>query len=156
VIARDEHQKVTRIQTGESNDRTWLGLPEHHPELPEPTPAWIPQVLWPNTIWRSSSTAPPDIEAAAQAMALAKMGDVRSWTVIALDLGLPKDMSTPVRRYWRHIVRSGRWGEALASLTALREHLRRDPPPIDYQLRRIIADEPSRLVGAIHEAGFDA
>jgi hypothetical protein len=138
------------------NDRTWLRLPEHHPELPEPTPAWIPQVLWPNTIWRSSSTAPPDIEAAAQAMALAKMGDVRSWTVIALDLGLPKDMSTPVTRYWRHIVRSGRWGEALASLTALREHLRRDPPPIDYQLRRIIDDEPSRLVGAIHEAGFDA
>jgi hypothetical protein len=109
------------------NDRTWLRLPEHHPELPEPTPAWIPQVLWPNTIWRSSSTAPPDIEAAAQAMALAKMGDVRSWTVIALDLGLPKDMSTPVTRYWRHIVPSGRWGEALASLTALREHLRRRP-----------------------------
>jgi hypothetical protein len=65
-------------------------------------------------------------------------------------------MSTPVTRYWRHIVRSGRWGEALASLTALREHVRCDPPPIDYQLRRIISDEPSRLVGAIHEAGFDA
>jgi hypothetical protein len=136
-------------------DRTWLRLPEHHPELPEPTPAWIPQVLWPNTIWRNG-TAPPDIEAAAQAMALAKMGDVRSWKLIALDLGLPRDMSTPVTRYWRQIVRSGRWGEALASLTALREQLRRDPPPIDYQLRRIIADDPNRLVGAIHEGGFDA
>jgi hypothetical protein len=76
-------------------------------------------VLWTNTIWQSG-TAPPAIEAAAQAMALAKMGDVRSWKLIALDLGLPKDMSTPVTRYWRHIVRSGRWGEALASLTALR------------------------------------
>jgi hypothetical protein len=65
-------------------------------------------------------------------------------------------MSTPVTRYWRQIVRSGRWGEALRSLTALREQLRRDPPPIDYQLRRIIADDPSRLVRAIHEAGFAA
>jgi hypothetical protein len=64
-------------------------------------------------------------------------------------------MSTPVTRYWRQIVRSGRWDEALASLTALREQLQRDPPPIDYQLRRIIADEPSRLVRGIHEAGFD-
>jgi hypothetical protein len=136
------------------DDRTWLRLPEHHPELPEPTPAWIPQVLWPNTIWHSG-TAPPDIEAAAQAMALAKMGDVRSWKLIALDLGLPKDMSTPVTRYWRQIVRSGRWEEALSSLTALREQLRRDPPPIDYQLRRIIVDDPSRLLRAIHEAGFD-
>jgi hypothetical protein len=99
--------------------------------------------------------APPDIEAAAQAMALAKMGDVRSWKLIALDLGLPKDMSTPVTRYWRHIVRSGRWAEALASLTTLQEQLRRDPPPTDYQLRRIIADDPSRIVGALHEAGFD-
>jgi TniQ protein len=135
-------------------DRSWQRLPEHHPGLPEPTPAWIPQVLWPNTIWYSS-TAPLDIETAAQAMALAKMGDVRSWKLIALDLGLPKDMSTPVTRYWRQIVRSGRWEEALASLTALREQLRRDPPPIDYQLRRIIADDPSRLVRAIHEAGFD-
>jgi TniQ protein len=136
------------------NDRSWRRLPEHHPELPEPTPAWIPQVLWPNTIWRSSAV-PPDIEAAAQAMALAKIGDVRPWKLIALDLGLPKDMSTPVTRYWRQIVRRGRWGEALASLTALREQLRRDPPPIDYQLRRIIADDPSRLVRALHEAGFD-
>jgi hypothetical protein len=135
-------------------DRTWLRLPEHYPDLPEPTPAWIPQVLWPNTIWHSGTTL-PDIEAAAQAMALAKMGDVRSWKVIALDLGLPKDMSTSVTRYWRQIVRSGRWGEALASLTALREQLRRDPPPIDYQLRRIIADDPSRLVRALREAGFD-
>jgi hypothetical protein len=136
------------------NDRRWRRLPEHHPELPEPTPAWIPQVLWPNAIWHNS-TAPPDIEAAAQAMALAKMGDVRSWKLIALDLGLPKDMSTPLTRYWRQIVRSGRWGEALAALTALREQLRRDPPPIDYQLRRIIADDPSRLVRAISEAGLN-
>jgi hypothetical protein len=136
------------------DDRTWLRLPEHHPELPEPTPAWIPQVLWPNTIWHSG-TAPPDVVAVAQAMALAKMGDVRSWKLIALDLGLPKDMSTPVTRYWRQIVRSGQWEEALAALTTLREQLRRDPPPIDYQLRRIIADDPSRLMRALHEAGFD-
>jgi hypothetical protein len=136
------------------DDRTWLRLPEHYPELPEPTPAWIPQVLWPNIIWHTG-TAPLDIEAAAQAMALAKMGDVRSWKLIALDLGLPKDTATPVTRYWRQIVRSGRWDEALASLTALREQLRRDPPPVDYQLRRIIADDPRRLIRAIHEAGFD-
>lgn len=136
------------------DDRTWLRLPEHHPDLPEPTSAWVPQVLWPNTIWRRGA-APHDIEAAAQAMALAKMGDIRSWKLIALDLGLPKDMSTPVTRYWRQIVRSGQWEEALATLTALREQLRRDPPPIDYQLRRIIADDPNRLVRAIREAGFD-
>lgn len=135
-------------------DRNWLRLREHDPELPEPNPAWIPQVLWPNAIWRSGM-APPGIEATAQAMALAKMGDVRSWKLIALDLGLPKDVSTPVTRYWRQIVRSGRWEEALAALTALREQLRRHPPPIDYQLRRIIADDPNRLVRAIHEAGFD-
>jgi hypothetical protein len=41
------------------------------------------------------------------------------------------------------------------ALTALREQLRRHPPPIDYQLRRIIADDPNRLVRAIHEAGLD-
>jgi hypothetical protein len=136
------------------DDRTWLRLPEHRPNLTEPTSAWVPQVLWPNTIWRSGA-APLEVEAAAQAMALAKMGDVRSWKLIALDLGLPKDMSTPVTRYWRQIVRSGRWDEALAALTMLREQLRRDPPPIDYQLRRIIADDPNRFIRAIREAGFD-
>lgn len=135
------------------DDRTWLRLPEHHPKRPEPTAAWVPQVLWSSAIWRNG-TVPAHVEAAAQAMALAKIGDIRPWKLIALELGLPKDMATPVTRYWRQVVRTGRWDEALAALTTLREQLRRQPPPIDYQLRRIIADDPTRLTTALRKAGY--
>ena len=93
------------------------------------------------------------LAAAAQAMALTKIGDTRPFSIIALDLGLPKGIATPVTRYWRQVVRDGHWPEALAALTNLKERLRRNSPPIDYQQRRVIADDPRRLVRALNRAG---
>jgi len=141
-----------RYPIRESDDRTWQRLPEQHPELPELDHAGIPQVLWPGTAWAGPGDT-ATIAAAAQAMALTKIGDIRPWTIIALDLGLPKGIATPVTRYWRQIVRDGQWPEALAALTDLKEHLRLNQPPIDYQQRRIIADDPRRLVLALKRAG---
>lgn len=141
-----------RYPIRENADRTWQRLPEHRPELPELDPARIPQVLWPGTGWAGAGDTSP-LAAAAQAMALTKIGDTRPWTIIALDLGLPKGMATPVTQYWRQVVRDGQWPEALAALTNLKEQLRKHPPPIDYQQRRIIADDPRRLVLALKHAG---
>ena len=86
-------------------------------------------------------------------MALIKIGDTRPWAIIALDLGLPKSVALPVTQYWRRLVRSGAWPEALTALTELKERLRASPPPIDYQQRRIIADDPRRLVRPLTRAG---
>lgn len=141
-----------RYPIRENTDRTWQRLPEHHHELPELDPARIPQVLWPGTVWAGAGDT-TTLAAAAQAMALTKIGDTRPWTIIALDLGLPKGMATPVTQYWRQVVRNGHWPEALAALTNLKEQLRHHPPPIDYQQRRIIADDPRRLVLALKRAG---
>jgi hypothetical protein len=141
-----------RYPIRENDDRTWQRLPEHHPELPELDPARIPQVLWPGTVWAGAGDT-TTLAAAAQAMALTKIGDTRPWTIIALDLGLPKGMATPVTQYWRQIVRDGHWPEALAALANLKEQLRHNQPPIDYQQRRIIADDPRRLVLALTRAG---
>lgn len=141
-----------RYPIRENDDRIWQRLPEHQVELPELHSARIPQVLWPDTVWADAEEADL-LAAAAQAMALTKIGDTRTWAIIALDLGLPKGIATPVTRYWRQIVRDGRWPEALAALTRLKEHLRCNQPPIDYQQRRIIADDPRRLVLALTRAG---
>lgn len=86
-------------------------------------------------------------------MALTKLGDTRPLSIIALDLGLPKGMATAVSRYWRQIVRDGHWPEALAAPSNPEEHIRRNLPPIDYQQRRIIADDPRRLVRALNRTG---
>jgi hypothetical protein len=141
-----------RYPIRENADRTWQRLPEHCPALPELDPARIPQVLWPGTVWAGAGDT-ATLAAAAQAMALTKIGDTRPWTIIALDLGLPKGMATPVTQYWRQVVRDGHWPEALAALTNLKEHLRHHQPSIDYQQRRIIADDPRRLVLALTRAG---
>ncbi|MBS9532545.1 TniQ family protein [Mycobacterium sp. M1] len=141
-----------RYPVRENDDRTWLRLPEHHPELAEIDHAQIPQVLWSGTVWTGAEDA-TTLAAAAQAMALAKIGNTRPWAIIALDLGLPKGIAVPVTQYWRRVVRDGLWPEALAALTELKEQLRRNPPPIDYQQRRIIADDPRRLVRALKSAG---
>jgi len=143
----------SRYPIRENADRMWQRLPEHHPNLPELDPARIPQVLWPSTVWAGHGDT-TTLAAAAQATALTKIGDLRPWTIIALDLGLPKAMATPVTQYWRQIVRGGRWPESLAALTNnLKERLRYNLPPIDYQQRRIIADDPRRLVLALTRAG---
>ncbi len=97
-------------------------LPELDP------PARIPQVLWPGVVWagHGDTTA---LAAAAQAMAVSKIGDTRPWTIIALDIGPPKGIALPVTQYWRWVVRNGHWTDALASLTNLKEQLRHNPPP---------------------------
>lgn len=134
-----------------TDERSWQRLPEHRPDLPDLDAAGIPQVLWSNTAWAPTGDA-STLAAAAQAMALTKIGDARPWKIIALDLGLPKDIALPVTRYWRHIVRTGGWPDALATLTNLKEQLRENPAPIDYQQRRIIADDPRRLLRALNKA----
>jgi len=144
-----------RYPIRENDDRVWLRLLEHHPELPELDPARIPQILWPDTVWAGVEGTTP-LAAAAQAMALTKIGDTRPWTIIALDLGLPKGIAVPVTQYWRRVVRTGQWPEALAALTNLKEQLRGNQPPIDYQQRRIIADDPRRLLRALNQAGTNS
>lgn len=144
--------RYPRYPLRENDDRQWLRLPEHLPDLPDADRGRIPQVLWPTTVWDQPADASPLI-AAAQAMALAKIGDTRPWSVIALDLGLPKGIAIPVTRYWQGVVRTGRWPEALTALTELKEQLRQEIPPIDYQQRRIIADDPRRLVRALAATG---
>ena len=141
-----------RYPLRENDDRTWLRLPEHRPAIVEFDRNRVPQVLWPGTIWGEATQEDPLAEA-AQAMALTKIGDTRRWSIIAMDLGLPKDIALPVTQYWRRVIRAGRWPDALAALTDLKEELRLNPPPIDYQQRRIIADDKSRLVNALTEAG---
>jgi len=141
-----------RYPLRENDDRRWLRLPEHEPEGAEFDRARIPQVLWPNTVWGDSRHDDP-LAAAAQAMALIKIGDTRPWSMIALDLGLPKRIALPVTQYWRKIIRAGLWPEALTALTELNEQLRRCPATIDYQQRRIIADDPRRVVRALNAVG---
>ncbi|WP_162463859.1 MULTISPECIES: TniQ family protein [unclassified Mycolicibacterium] len=143
-----------RYPLRDNDDEVVLRLPEHEPGIPEMDRARIPQVLWPGTVWTADSATTP-LAAAAQAMALTKIGDTRSWSIIALDLGLPKQIALPVTQYWRRIVRAGLWPEALAALTHVKEQLRDHRPPIDYQQRRIIADDPTRLRNALNEAGAD-
>jgi len=41
-------------------------------------------VLWPNAVWGQPDRTGP-LAAAAQAMALAKIGDTRPWAIIAMD-----------------------------------------------------------------------
>lgn len=142
-----------RYPLRENDNRAWLRLPEHKPATPEMDRSRVPQVLWQGTMWGQDSFDSP-LAAAAQAMALIKIGDTRSWSIIALDLGLPKDIALPVTQYWRRIVRAGLWPVVLAALTQLKEQLRLDPPPIDYQHRRIIADDTSRLSNALTDAGI--
>lgn len=141
-----------RYPLRENDDRTWLRLPEHEPEIAEMDRARVPQVLWPGTVWGEVAQDNP-LAAAAQAMALTKIADTRPWSIIALDLGLPKTIALPVTQYWRRVIRAGLWPDALATLTDLKEQLRQSPPPIDYQQRRIIADDNLRLLRALHEAG---
>ena len=141
-----------RYPLRDNDDQAVLRLPEHEPGIPEMDRARIPQVLWPGTVWTTDGDT-TTLAAAAQAMALTKIGDTRSWSIIALDLGLPKEIALPVTRYWRRIVRDGQWPEALAALTHVKQQLRDHRPPIDYQQRRIIADDPMRLQHALNEAG---
>jgi hypothetical protein len=142
-----------RYPLRENDDRTWLRLPEHQPEIADLDRGAVPQILWTGTVW-GHSAQDGVLPAAAQAMALIKIGDTRSWSAIALDLGLPKGIAVPVTQYWRQVVRAGVWPDALAALTELKEQLRRHPPPIDYQQRRIIADDKGRLLNALSEAGI--
>jgi hypothetical protein len=129
-------------------------LPEHYPDRPEITPAWVPQVLWSGALWESSSVT-ADLGPAAQALVLARIGDTRPWRLIALDLGLPARLAHSVPMYWRRVARAGEWPSARDTLIELSEQLRADPPPIDYQIRRLIADDPLRITRAVHSAVAD-
>lgn len=142
-----------RYPLRDNDDQAVLRLPEHEPGVPEMDRARIPQVLWPGTVWTATNGTTTTLAAAAQAMALTKIGDTRAWSIIALDLGLPKKIALPVTQYWRRVVRAGLWPESLAALTHMKEQLRDHRPPIDYQQRRIIADDPTRLQHALNEAG---
>lgn len=115
-----------RYPLRENDDRTWFRLPEHEPGVADLDRARVPQVLWPATVWGEAAQNSL-LPAAAQAMALVKIGDTRPWSIVALDLGLPKGIAVPVTQYWRQVVRAGLWPDALAALTELKEQLRRCP-----------------------------
>lgn len=105
----------------QNDDRAWHLRPEHQTGLPDIDPAWVPQVLRRGTVWPHADDGNV-LGAAAQALALTKIGDVRPWALFALDLGLPKYVAVAVTRYWR----------------------------------RIIADDPRRLVRALTRAGANS
>lgn len=128
----------------------WQRLPEHQPGVAEIQPAWIPQVLWPAVVTEFDID---DVDApAALAMALAKVGSTHSWRHIALELGLPSRLGRSLPWLWKRVVASGGWTDVLARLESLSERLRVEAPPIDYQVRRIIADDHRQVVRAVQIA----
>lgn len=121
------------------------------PRYPEPIPrcrteeirSWpgqvplaaIPQVLWPGTLtpWIQDDDIP---SRAAAAMLLAKIGSTRSWSLIALDMGLPAAFASTRSSMVIRMRRDGTWQRLLRAIEDLAVCLTDSPPPIDYSARR--------------------
>src|SRR5699024_2348693 len=73
-----------------ANARRHLMLPEHHPERPLPTAAWVCQSLWPGSI--SALDNGPTSRAEA-ALLLACLGSTAPLPMLLVDLGLPANFT---------------------------------------------------------------
>ena len=133
--------------------RRRLRLPEHHPNWPEPDPAWIPQTLWWNTIPPSLLRQPDQaLHKSLLAMALARTGTTRDWAEIGAALGLPTEHVDRIDTYLDHLEQIGAWSAVLGGLDRLMTGLQRHPPPIDYPARRQVGNDVSLLTAAIEAA----
>ncbi|MDN5803423.1 MAG: TniQ family protein, partial [Microlunatus sp.] len=106
----------------------------------------IPQLLWPDAL-------PPglhrdSLDRATDAMLLARLGTLRAWQHIAIELQLPAAFRTrpPARHRWRR--KQDLWPRLRPALDALATRLAEHPPPIDYQQRRRICFDGTLLIRA--------
>ena len=142
---------------GLARDRTpgWQRLPDIR-RLPDPSIAWLPQILWPDALPKQvMQHADTPVRSAALAMAAARVGTDHSWPLIALELGLPTAATTCIGALWTRTRRDGTWPAALTALDRLIDRLQRHTPPIDYQIRRIIGDDTTLLTAAVNHACHD-
>lgn len=114
----------------------------------------IPQTLWHRVVPRQFLRA--DIDRATDAMLLARLGTLRSWQHLAIELGLPAAFRTrpPARLRW--LRKHDLWHGLHQTLDELATRLAEHPPPINYQQRRraslegafVLACTERALVGA--------
>ena len=107
----------------------------------------LPQTIWPGALdlpdpgdrLRLQSPA----GRAAAAIALARYGTARPWRVIATNFALPGVTAAQCSRHWATIKAKGRWNDYLRAVDALFCRLHRQPPPIDYERRRLTVADAS-------------
>lgn len=112
------------------------------PDLPMSA---IPTTLWPGTV----TVGDPDLDArhgintplgrAFAAIALARFASDRGWRLIAVNLGLPAHCASTGARHWHTIDKAGLWPSYVQAISRLFEQLHANPPPIDYERRRLTA-----------------
>lgn len=133
--------------------RSRLRLPEHRLTRPERDDAWFPQVLWPDAVPNAAGGDRCSLlHRTCLALALAKLGSGRSWGEIAEVLDLPATMANSIGAVLQSWVRGGVWPGLLTGLDALLARLQKDPPPIDYRVRREIGRDIDLLDRALLDA----
>lgn len=151
LMFRTGHPAPRYPATPAPKNRRRLRLPDHQPHLPEPDPYRLPQKIWPDLLPEFLLTGPVrylPLRHAVLAMALAKIGNARTWTQIATDLDLPPALATNVGTVLQRIRRHGRWPATLSTLDALVSRLQAQPAPVDYAARR----HAGRDVGSLRRA----
>ncbi|MBK8445663.1 MAG: TniQ family protein [Micropruina sp.] len=142
-----------RYPAGHLHDPTQirrLRLPEHKPRLPEPTPAWIPQAIWPLCVPEPLlGCTDPTLRNSLLAMALTKIGNHDPWMTICRHLRLPATHANRIGTYLRQAQAHGTWPEIHAALDNLITLLQHHTPPIDYQQRRIVGRDTDLLTEAV-------
>ena len=132
------------------DNRRRLRLPAHHPHWPEPSPSWIPQILWWNAVPAVlAGHTRSALVRSLLAMALAKTGSIRDWTTIADCLHLPTTHGGRIDRLIRYLTGNGTWDDILAALERLMTGLQQHPPPIDYPARRAVGDDIPLVTAAV-------
>jgi len=127
--------------------RRHLLLPEHHPDLPRPSTAWIPQVIWPGTLPDANEEDP--VGRAELSLLLARLGSTRPWAALVIDLGLPTQFHHTLIARTRTRRANGTWPHLLAQLDEVLDQLRAHPPWVNYRHRRILADDLPLLAQAL-------
>jgi hypothetical protein len=127
-----------------------LRLPEHNPRLPEPTPAWIPQTIWPLCVPEPLlGCTNHALRNSLLAMALVKIGNHEPWMTICQHLRLPATHPNRIGTYLRQTVARGTWPTIHTALDNLITLLQHRPPPIDYQQRRTVSRNIDLLTEAV-------
>jgi len=113
--------------------------------LPDLPMSSIPSTLWPESITLGSAELDAQfgvetpLGRAFAAIALARFASDRGWRLIAVNLGLPAHCASTGARHWHAIDKAGLWPTYVRSIARVFEQLQADPPPIDYERRRITA-----------------
>lgn len=127
-----------------------LRLPEHEPRLPEPTPAWIPQAIWPLCVPEPLlGCTDPTLRNSLLAMTLAKIGNQDQWLTICRQLHLPATHANRIGTFLRRAQAHGTWPAIHTALDKLVTLLQHHPPPIDYQQRRAIGRDTDLLAESV-------